>query len=142
MNSEKNCERQEFSDAKIGTPDDLRTRTWGQWQWPLIASTPERAVLELLDEIPDSESFHQVDVLVEGLRTLSPRRLQRLLEECRSVKVKRLLLWFAERHQLPWLSELNLEYIDLGAGKRSLVQNGKLDRKYQITVPKDMYGDQ
>ena len=63
-------------------------------------------------------------------------------EECRNVKVKRLLLWFAERQQFPWLRELNLEYIDLGAGKRSLVKNGKLDRKYQITVPRDMYADQ
>src|SRR5680860_1842565 len=34
---------------------------WGQWDWPLTLSTPERALLELLDELPARESFHQVD---------------------------------------------------------------------------------
>lgn len=37
-------------------------------------SSPERALLELLDELPHSESFHQVDMLVKGLRDLSPAR--------------------------------------------------------------------
>ena len=40
---------------------------WGQWEWPLTLSTPERAILELLDELPARESFHQVDKLMEGL---------------------------------------------------------------------------
>ena len=45
------------------------TLPWGQWDWPLTVSAPERAVLELLDELPDRESLHQVDVLFEGCRT-------------------------------------------------------------------------
>lgn len=62
-------------------------------------STPERAVLELLDELPGFETFHQVDALMDGLTSLGPHRMSRLLRECRSVKVKRLFLWFAERHR-------------------------------------------
>ena len=31
---------------------------WGQWNWPLTLSSPERATLELLDELPGRESFH------------------------------------------------------------------------------------
>jgi len=135
-------EHQAFLETNMTIPDDLSLQSWGQWRWPLVMSKPERAVLELLDEVPKSESFHQADMLIEGLRTLSPRRLQVLLEECTSVKVKRLFLWFAERHQPPWLDELNLEHIDLGSGKRSLAPGGKLDRKYLITVPEDMHGDQ
>ena len=48
----------------------------------------------MLDEVPQRETFHQTDMLVlmEGLRTLSPKRLQKPLVECRSVKVKRLFL--------------------------------------------------
>jgi hypothetical protein len=46
----------------------LKTQSWGQWEWPLIVSSPERAVLELLDEVPQRETFHQADVLMEGLR--------------------------------------------------------------------------
>lgn len=111
---------------------------WGQWDWPLTMSTPERAVLELLDELPQRETFHQADVLIEGLRTLSPRRLHVLLVDCRSVKVKRLFLWFAERHNHPWLKQLDRKGIDLGAGKRVLARGGKLDPRYQITVPENL----
>ena len=108
---------------------------WGQWEWPLTMSSPERAILELLDEVPQRETFHQADVLMEGLRNLSPRRLQTLLNVCHSIKVKRLFLWFAERHQHPWLKKLEREHIDLGKGKRMLVRGGKLDPKFKITVP-------
>jgi len=107
-------------------------------EWSLIVSSPERALLELLDELPNDESFHQVDMLVEGLRNLAPGRLQKLLEDCRSVKVKRLLFWFAERHNHAWLARLDRSRIDLGKGKRMLVKGGKLDRTYLITVPEDL----
>jgi hypothetical protein len=116
----------------------LIRQTWGHWEWPLVLSSPERAILELLDEVPNDETFHQADVLMEGLRNLSPRRLQTLLVECRSVKVKRLFLWFAERHNQPWLKGLNRDAIDLGTGKRMLVRGGKLDPTYNITVPENM----
>jgi Transcriptional regulator, AbiEi antitoxin, Type IV TA system/Transcriptional regulator, AbiEi antitoxin N-terminal domain len=107
----------------------------GPSDWPLMASTPERALLEMLDQLPNHESFHNVDMIVEGLMTLSPRRLQKLLAACRSVKVKRLFFWFADRHQPPWLKAIDRKGIDLGSGKRMLVRNGKLDPKYLITVP-------
>ena len=113
---------------------------WGQWEWPLTMSSPERAILELLDEVPERETFHQVDVLMEGLRNLSPRRLQTLLVACRNVKVKRLFLWFAERHQHAWLKKLNRKDIDLGRGKRMLVRGGKLDPTFNITVPESIDG--
>lgn len=120
-------------------PDGSLTRlSWGQWDWPLGLSVPERAILELLDEVPQRETFHQADKLMESLRTLSPRRLQRLLEECHSVKVKRLFLWFAKRHGFRWLAQLKQERINLGKGKRMLVRSGALDRTYLITVPGDM----
>ena len=56
---------------------------------PIRYSSKERAVLELLNELPEHESFHQADALMEGMSDLSPRRLQTLLEACASVKVKR-----------------------------------------------------
>lgn len=105
---------------------------------PVRYSSKERAVLELLDELPDQESFHQVDALMEGLTDLSPRRLQTLLEACTSVKVKRLFLFFADRHDHAWRSRLDISRVDLGAGKRVLVKGGKLDPRYNITVPADL----
>lgn len=120
-------------------PGSTITRhTWGQWNWPLVLSTPERAVLELLDELPGRESFHQADQLFGGLANLSPRRMQQLLADCRSVKVKRLFFYFADRHGHAWLKRLDKDAIELGAGKRMLVKGGKLDATYQITVPEDL----
>lgn len=107
----------------------------GHWKWPLALSTLERAFLELLDELPDRESFHQADVMMEGLSDLSPRRLQKLLEDCRIIKVKRLFFFFADRHAHAWLKRLDKSRIDLGRGKRQLVTGGRLDPVYQITVP-------
>ena len=124
-------------------PDSQSTflvQPWGQWDWPLTLSTPERALLELLDELPEQESFEQVDKLIEGLANLSPQRLQKLLVSCRSVKVKRLFLFFADRHQHAWAKRIRQENIDLGKGKRMLVKGGKLDPTYQITVPEDLVG--
>jgi hypothetical protein len=125
------------TDAMSGA---IAVQPWGQWSWPLALSTPERAVLELLDELPARESFHQADKLMEGLANLSPRRLQKLLADCKSVKVKRLFFFFSDRHKHPWLKHLNKDALDLGKGKRMLVKGGRLDHAYQITVPEDMDG--
>lgn len=111
---------------------------WGQWDWPLTVSTPERALFELLDELPNRESFHLVDKLVEGLVTLSPRRLQKLLADCHSVKVKRLFFFFADRHAPAWLKRIDRESVDLGTGDRMLVRGGRFDPVHRITVPEDL----
>jgi hypothetical protein len=55
------------------------------------------------------------------------------------VKVKRLFLWFAEKHDHAWLKQL--DRIDLGDGKRMLVRGGKLDPKFNITVPENIDAD-
>jgi hypothetical protein len=126
-------------DGKAGG-ESFAVQEWGQWQWPLTLSTPERAILELLDEVPSRESFHQADALMEGLANLSPRRLQTLLEDCRNVKVKRLFFFFADRHQHAWLKRIDRSPIEMGEGKRMLVKGGKLNKAYQITVPDDFDG--
>jgi len=104
-------------------------------------SPPERAILELLDELPKRESFEQADKFMESLSNLSPKRLQTLLADCNNVKVKRLFFFFADRHSHAWLKHLRKEEIDLGTGKRMLVKGGKLDPHYQITVPGDLNAD-
>lgn len=113
----------------------LTTHPLGHWQWPLTLSTLERAFLELLDELPEHETFHQADVIMEGLSDLSPRRLQKLLEDCRSIKVKRLFFFFASRHGHAWLKHVDRSRIDLGRGKRQLVKGGRFDAAHGITVP-------
>jgi hypothetical protein len=119
----------------------LTELSWGQWDWPLTLSQPERAYLELLDELPRRESFHQADMIMQGAVNFSPRRLQKLLNDCDSIKVKRLFFFFADRHKHSWLKRLDKETIDLGAGKRMLVKGGRLDPVYMITVPEDLDAD-
>jgi hypothetical protein len=121
-------------------PGGFMVRTGGLVTWPIRISIKERAVLELLDELPDRESFHQVDALMEGLTDLRPRNLQTLLENCASVKVKRLFFFFADRHRHAWLAKLDKSQVDFGAGKRVLAKGGRLDPQYQITVPGDLNG--
>ncbi len=126
------------SDGLAALPYGLAVQRWGHWDWPLALSSPERAILELLDELPNRESFHQADMLIEGLTNLSPRRLQGLLKDCRSVKAKRLFFFFADRHQHAWLKHLDKQAVDLGTGIRQLARGGKLNSAYQITVPEDI----
>jgi hypothetical protein len=101
-------------------------------------STPERAILELCDEKPDSALVHEVNALMQGLATLRPQLVSALLEHCGSVKAKRLFLALADRHRHAWLAHVTLQNVDLGSGKRVLVPGGKLNAKYQITLPADL----
>lgn len=125
-------------DTSSSLPGGLMITPWGQWKWPLVMSSPERAILELMDELPRHESYHQVDMIMEGLVNLRPRRLQALLEDARSIKVKRLFFFFADRHHHKWLAYVDRDKISLGSGKRMIFKGGKLDPEYIITVPEDM----
>jgi hypothetical protein len=109
------------------------------WEWVLTMSVPERAILEMMDELPHHESFHQVDVVMEGLANLRPQLVGKLLRECRSVKVKRLFLWYADRHRHAWFKHLDQASVDLGKGKRQLVPQGHFDSHYQITLPMELF---
>ena len=119
----------------------LVNRPWGDRDFPLIMSTPERAILELLANVPRQETFHQADMLMEGLTGLSPRRLEAMLVDCKSVKAKRLFFVLAERHGHAWFKRLDPAKIDLGRGKRSLAGGGKLHPTYQISMPEGPDGD-
>ena len=48
-----------------------------------------------------------------------------------------MLLWSAERAQHAWVADLKTARIDLGSGKRQLYKGGRLNSKYQITVPEE-----
>jgi group I intron endonuclease len=100
-------------------------------------STPEMASMEMLHLVPKGQSFDEAMKIMEGLTTLRPKMVQELLEKCNSVKVKRLFLYMAEKSQHVWLKELELNKVSLGSGKRVVVQNGVLDNKYNITVPRE-----
>lgn len=101
----------------------------------LTLPAPERAALEMCSMIPKHQGADEADKIISGLMTLRPALLQQLLEQCTSVKTKRLFLYFSDRNAMPWFSRLNQGYIDLGSGKRMIVKEGRFDTKYQISLP-------
>lgn len=119
----------------------ITSMAWGQWDWPLTLSAPTRAILEYLDELPHNASFENADKVMQGMSNLSPRQIEKLLVDCASIKVKRLFLFFADRHGHAWAKRIDRDKIDLGSGKRVIAQGGRYDPTYQITVPRDLDGD-
>jgi hypothetical protein len=103
----------------------------------ITISTPERAILEMLSHFPEYHSFDECYKILENLATLRPQLCQDLLAICQSIKVKRMFLFIAEHVGHSWFENLNPQAIALGTGNRSLVSGGVLNRKYQITVPKE-----
>lgn len=105
-------------------------------EFSVSISAPERATLEMLHLVPVDVSFEEASLIFENLPGLRPELVQKLLERCRFVKVKRLFLYLSEKASHPWLSRLKSHRIDLGKGNRVIAVHGMLDNKYRITVPR------
>lgn len=129
--------RFELGTGRVGgaVKEPARVEPWDQF---LRMSGAERAALEMLDEVGTKVGFHTADHLFEGLANLRPSLLTQLLNECASVKAKRLFFFFADRHGHAWAGRLDPDQFDLGHGKRQIVKGGRLHPKYEITVPADL----
>jgi hypothetical protein len=103
----------------------------------LKVSSPERAMLETLSLVPKEQGFEEARLLMEGLTGLRPKLVQALLEQCTSIKTKRLFLYLADHCNHGWVAKLDLKKVDLGSGNRVIVKGGKLDPKYRITVGRE-----
>jgi hypothetical protein len=114
----------------------VRARDFGGF--PLLASAPERAILECLLLGPERVDLVETYGLLENQRTLRPKVMPSLLETCSSVKVKRLFMFMAERARLPVVTKLARERIDLGTGARSIVPKGAYVAEYEIVVPRSL----
>ena len=113
-------------------------KTWGMWDWPMVVSTPERAVLETIDVLPQWEGcFDLVDKFLESVfpDDLNALHMNTLLKRCNSIKTKRMFMWFAERHGFDCLDAIDIDAIDLGSGKRQIFKGGRLHTNYNITMP-------
>jgi hypothetical protein len=99
-------------------------------------SSPERAALEMLAVVPKYVSYSHAYELIEGAVLLRPEVMQKLLENCTSIKVKRLFLYLADKHNLPLLEHLDQNKINLGTGDRLIAGGGTYSSKYKISVPK------
>lgn len=101
-------------------------------------SSSARAMIECLSLCPNEFSLTEAYELMEGLSTLRPKQVQDILEECKSIKAKRLFLYFAERAGHSWFKYVDQTTIDIGSGNRSLASNGVLVAKYKLVLPKEL----
>jgi len=121
-----------FLNANIGLVDQLI----GTEMLKISGST--RAMMECLYLCPLQFPLSEAYELMEGLSTLRPAQVQELLEQCESIKVKRLFLFFAEKAGHAWLKYVDIKNVNIGSGKRSIVPNGVLTSKYQLVLPEDV----
>jgi hypothetical protein len=104
----------------------------------ILISDPARAILECLVLAPNRFDLTEAYEIMNGLVALRPNNVQNILEQCKSLKAKRLFLFFADKAQHSWFKHLDLSKINLGTGKRSLIKNGVFIPKYNITVPSNL----
>jgi len=119
-------------------PPDLGLTEVELNNFSISVSGTARALMECLYLAPQKQELMECFELMEGLNNLVPHQVKALLENCKSVKVKRLFLYMAEKADHAWFRYLDHNNVDLGKGKRSLVKNGVLIDKYGITVPKEL----
>ena len=119
-------------------PPKLAISSYEYQNTRLMLSSLERAIMECLYISPEKFDILECYQILEGLRLLRPSALQKVLINCRSIKVKRLFLYMTEKSRLPVLKKLKLNSISLGNGDRSIVKNGQYNSKYKISIPREL----
>ena len=129
----------EFKHYQSGfLPKDFGLTQIENKNFTLLVSNAARALMECLYPTPKYQDLFECYELMEGLNNLRPKEVQKLLEACTSVKVKRLFLSLADKAGHSWFNYIDVDKIDLGKGKRSIVKSGVYVPKYQITVPQEL----
>jgi hypothetical protein len=83
---------------------------------PLV-STPERALLELLDEVGVRQPLQEAREIAESTYSLRAEVLMDLLKRCTSVKTVRLCLRFGRELALPWVGKLDEAVLPKGSAR-------------------------
>ena len=118
--------RTRFLDSDVGL-ENLNFRGFD-----MQFSSVERAILETI--FLENMSSREIAQIMETLTNLRPKILQILLENCSSIRVKRVFLYLAEKQQHSWFNFLDVEKINLGKGKRVISETGRFDKKYGIVI--------
>lgn len=116
-------------------PSEMGLVTYQHKGFEVKISGAARAILECLYLTPREQSLLEAYEIMEGLNNIRPKIAQSLLENCNSIKAKRLFLYMAEKAGHEWLNHIQRDKIDLGTGKRQIVPQGVYIARYQITVP-------
>ncbi len=116
-------------------PPDTGLTTIEQHGFSLKVAGAGRAMMECLELAPARFDLNEAWEIMQGLNFLNPSMIQEMLMLCKSVKVKRLFLYLAQKADHAWFRKLKMDEIDLGSGKRSFASNGVYIPTYKITLP-------
>jgi hypothetical protein len=97
-------------------------------------SSLERAIFEAIFLCDGDIGLGEIVQIMETMTSLRPTVLQALLENCTSIKVKRIFLHVADMQKHTWFDFLDLTKVKLGTGNRIISPSGKLDKKYSIII--------
>ena len=122
------CKRTNFLPENIAIQDEVLDG----FSAPI--STPERAILEYLHSVPDEHPLSEAYQILEMMLNARPKTLQVLLENCTSIKVKRMFFLLAEDLKPSWYEDLLPNRINFGSGNRVIDEGGHFHSKWLLTV--------
>jgi hypothetical protein len=119
-------------------PEELGMINHEEKIFSIRISSAERAILECLHLAPSQLDLIECYQVMEGLFNLRPKLLQKLLESCSSIRVKRLFLYMAEKAGHQWAAFLDRSKLNLGKGDRSITKGGVYIAQHRISIPKEL----
>lgn len=123
-------------------PDNLGINDFDCGGFSIKISCPERAALELMQLVNKVYSIDECKLIAENFVFFRPDVMQKLLEQSNSIKTKRLILFFAKYHNLPWFTKMDLSKIELGSGYRKVTEGNLYDPQFMINYQEDFEYDE
>jgi hypothetical protein len=105
-------------------------------------SNQVQALLEFLSLVPMEHTVEEAKELMASLIAPVPGKVNQLLRECNSYKVRRLFLLLADECNHGWFKKLDIESVDLGKGSMSLSKGGRYSKKYKLIVPGSVFAEE
>lgn len=124
----------EFLNAHFLLTDDGIEKQSTGYGFDIDVSCQERAFLELLYGCPERTSVQEAYELLELMPSMRPKLLQKLLENCSSIKVKRLFLYLVSVLKPDWADRIDVSQINLGTSVYKIEADGQYNKKFQIII--------
>jgi hypothetical protein len=115
--------------------NDIGIKEYNFGEYSLKIANPARAFLEYMYLAGKYHTYEEAYHFMENLQFLNPELMQEVLERCKSIRVKRLVLRLAKKQNVHWYKDIDLSKIALGKGTRQIVKNGSYDSEFLITYP-------
>jgi len=88
-------------------------------------SDPERALLEMLDNVPATQTLEESKEIMESMHSLNPGKVEILLQHCTRVRVKRLFWVLCQELDLPVIKGIDINKIDFGSSSPYILKHGQ-----------------